>query len=247
MSKQDKQTNSKEPSLKSHRATVYDASDSEEPSIQTAGMQLHTTTVVTTGVPSEWIFPLPLTLEELYEGTAHRYRISRHLLSGKTKNIMVDIDVAPGWKKGTKIRFAGAGNERQGGAPQDVVFIVEEMPHERFVRQGSALVARVQIPLVEALTGEGRSILVRGLNDKEVEVRIPPAIIKPGDEYRIEGAGMPIRKQGKIVGQGDMVIQFVHASAQLSSLTHRPRRWEISFPEKLGKKQAKELRKALKD
>ncbi|KAF8519528.1 hypothetical protein JB92DRAFT_1985649 [Gautieria morchelliformis] len=212
MSKQDKQTHSKEPSLKSHNATVYDASDSEEPSIQTAGMQLHTTTVVTTGVPSEWIFPLPLTLEELCEGTAHRYRITRHLLSGKTKNIMVDIDVAPGWKKGTKIRFAGAGNERHGSAPQDVVFIVEEMPHERFVRQGSALVARVQIPLVDALTGEGRSILVRGLNDKDVK-----------------GAGMPIRKQGKIVGQGDMVIQ-----------------WEISFPEKLDKKQAKELRKALK-
>lgn len=211
MSNREKQTHSKEPSLKSHNATVYDASDSEDPSIQSPGMQLHTTTVVTTGVPSEWIFPLPLTLEELCEGTAHRYRITRHLLSGKKKNVMVDIDIAPGYKKGTKIRFAGAGNEREGGAPQDVVFIVEEMPHDRFVRQGSSLVARVQISLLDALTGEGKSMLIRGLNGKDIEVRIPPRVIKPGDELRIEGAGMPIRKRGKILGQGDMVIRFVHA------------------------------------
>jgi len=232
MSKQDKQTNSnsKEPSLKSHKATVYDASDSEGPSVQTTGMQLHTTTVVTTGVPSEWIFPLPLTLEELAEGTAHRYRITRHLLSGKKKNVLVDIDIAPGWKKGTKVRFAGAGNERPGGGPQDVVFIVEELPHDRFMRQGSALVARVQIPLSEALTGDGRTIFVKGLNGKDIEVHIPSSVIKPGSECRIEGAGMPIRKQGKIIGKGDMVI-----------------RWEILFPEKLSKKQAKELRNALSD
>ena len=217
MSKKDeKQTNSKEPSLKSRNATIFDASESEEPSIQTTGMQLHTTTVITTGVPSEWIFPLPLTLEELFEGTAHRYRITRHLLSGKKKNIMVDIDVAPGWKKGTKIRFAGAGNERQGGPPQDVVFIVEEISHERFVRQGSTLVARVQITLLEALTGDGRSILLKALNGTEVEVLIPPGVIKPGDETRIAGAGMPIRKQGKIIGQGDMVIRFVETSVCVS-------------------------------
>lgn len=215
MSRQEKHTHSKEPSLKSHNATVYDASDSEGPSIQTTGMQLHTTTVITTGVPSEWIFPFPLTLDELSEGTVHRYRITRHLLSGKKKDIMVDIEVAPGWKKGTKIRFAGAGNEREGCPPQDVVFIVEEMPHERFVRQGSALVARVQITLLEALTGDGRSVLLKGLNGTEVEVLIPPGVIKPGDETRIAGAGMPIRKQGQIIGQGDMVIRFVQASMHL--------------------------------
>lgn len=209
MSKQDKRTDSKEPSLKSHKATVYDASDSDLPSVQTTGMQLHTTTVITTGVPSEWIFPLPLTLEELLEGTTHRYRITRHLLSGKKKNVLVDIDIAAGWKKGTKVRFSGAGNERPVGGPQDVVFIVEEIPHSRFVRQGSALVARVQIPLSEALAGDGRSIFLDGLNGKEIEIRVPPGVIKPGSEHRIEGAGMPIRKQGKIVGKGDMLIRFV--------------------------------------
>lgn len=234
MSKQEDQTHSKEPSPKTHPATVYDSSDSEEPSIQTTGMQLHTTTVVTTGVPSEWIFPLPLTLEELSEGTAHRYRITRHLLSGKKKNIMVDIDVAPGWKKGTKIRFAGAGNERQGGVPQDVVFIVEEMAHERFVRKGSLLVTRVQISLLEALTGDGRSVLITDLHGKEIEVHIPPGVIKPGDECCIEGAGMPIRKQGKILGRGDLVIRFVHASLISYHLTYIWRHWHTqvgdSFP-----------------
>ncbi|KAF8525954.1 hypothetical protein BU17DRAFT_83458 [Hysterangium stoloniferum] len=224
MSTSDKKSSNKEQSFKSH--TVYDDSDSDAPSIRTGGVQLHTTTVVTTGVPSEWIFPLPLTLEELLEGTSHRYRITRHLLSGKKKNIVVDVDVAPGWKKGTKIRFAGAGNERQGNPPQDVVFIVEEAPHERFVRQGSSLVARVDISLLEALTGEGRNIFVKGLDGQDIEVNIPPGVVKPGDEFRVAGAGMPIRKQGAIVGKGDMII-----------------RWEIIFPQHLSKKQIKGLRK----
>jgi DnaJ family protein B protein 4 len=206
MSNSDRTFGSKEPSCKSR--TVYEDNDSDAVSIRTGGVQLHTTTVVTTGVPSEWIFPLPLTLEELSEGTSHRYRITRHLLSGK-KNIVVDVDVAPGWKKGTKIRFAGAGNERQGKSPQDVVFIVEEVPHERFVRQGSSLVTRVEISLLEALIGEGRKILVKGLNGLDIEVNVPAGVIKPGEECRVTGAGMPIRKQGAITGRGDMIIMYV--------------------------------------
>jgi len=224
MSTSDKKSSNKEQSFRSH--TVYNDSDADAPSVRTGGVQLHTTTVVTTGVPSEWIFPLPLTLEELLEGTSHRYRITRHLLSGKKKNIVVDVEIAPGWKKGTKIRFAGAGNERQGNPPQDVVFIVEEVPHERFVRQGSSLVAQVDISLLEALTGEGRNIFVKGLDGQDIEINIPPGVIKPDDEFRAVGAGMPIRKQGAIIGKGDMII-----------------RWEMVFPSHLSKKQIKVLRK----
>lgn len=70
-------------------------------------------------IPEEWIYPLRLTLEELFTGINLRFRITRHLLSGKKKSegirtftsfsfafcsvlIAIDdylgIDVQPGWR-----------------------------------------------------------------------------------------------------------------------------------------------------
>ncbi|GJJ08382.1 hypothetical protein Clacol_002596 [Clathrus columnatus] len=214
------------PSFSSQKATIYDDNDDGIPVRNT---ELYTTTQPTTEIPAEWIFPLPLTLEELYEGACQRYRITRHLLSGKKKDIMVDIDIGQGWKQGTKIRFSGAGNEREGGTPQDVVFIVEEVPHQSFVRDGSTLITHVQIPLLDALAGEGRKVYLSGVDGKSIGIDIPPGIIRPGDEYYIQGAGMPIRKQGEVVGRGDMIV-----------------RWEIQFPEKLTREQKQTLEKALR-
>lgn len=196
------------PSFSSQKATIYGDDDDEIPFRDVRG-ELHTTTYPSNEIPAEWIFPLPLTLEELYEGASHRYRITRHLLSGKKKDVMVEIDVGSGWKKGTKIRFTGAGNEREGNTPQDVVFVVEEIPHQTFVREGSTLITRVKISLLEALAGEGRRIQIIGLDGKPILIETPPEIIRPGDECVIEGAGMPIRKHGKIVGRGDMVVRSV--------------------------------------
>lgn len=84
-------------------------------------------------VPSEWVYPLQLPLQALYSGGRLRYRVTRYLLSGRTQEsyagsmprficgrgfiysfLLSDIEVKPGWKKGTKIRFAGLGNERVG-------------------------------------------------------------------------------------------------------------------------------------
>lgn len=121
---------------------------------------------------------------------------------------MVDIDVMPGWKQGTKIRFPGVGNERPGNTPQDVVFIVYEQAHDIYVREGSTLIAKVAIPLGDALGG-GKTYVLKGLDGGKVEVVLPVGVIKPGDELRLPGKGMPIRRKGKEVGKGDMVLRFV--------------------------------------
>lgn len=49
---------------------------------------------------------------------------------------VLEINVKPGWKEGTKITFEGKGNETRGGGPTpDLVFVVREAPHPRFTRK----------------------------------------------------------------------------------------------------------------
>ncbi len=48
--------------------------------------------------------------------------------------MVLDVDVPPGCRAGTKIVFRDAGHERRDGMKQDLVFVVREVKHERFVR-----------------------------------------------------------------------------------------------------------------
>lgn len=139
-----------------------------------------------------------------------------------------DIEVKPGWRKGTKIRFSGLGNERAPPlTPQDVIFIVEEAPHPRFHREGANLSTTVDIPLLHALSGDQH--IVRGLDGSEIaiDVDFPGGIIRPGDVSRVAGAGMPIRRNSQVVGAGDLMI-----------------RWNVIFPESLSLRQREYIRHA---
>lgn len=82
----------------------------------------------------EWTYPLLLTLEDIFRGKRLCYRIRRRYLTGKTKAVVLDVDVPPGCRSGTKIVFRDAGHERRDGTKQDLVFVVREAKHERFVR-----------------------------------------------------------------------------------------------------------------
>ena len=58
------------------------------------------------------------------------------------------VQAKPGWKEGTRVKFAGMGNEREdGGPPSDVVFVIEEKAHPSFKRVGDDLETTVTIPL----------------------------------------------------------------------------------------------------
>jgi DnaJ family protein B protein 4 len=59
-------------------------------------------------------------------------------------------------------------------------------------------------------------------------IRSPASIVKPGQKSRIPGLGMPVRKDGKVVRKGDLVVE-----------------WEVTFPERLSDSQKTGLRKVL--
>jgi DnaJ family protein B protein 4 len=75
--------------------------------------------------------PLPLTLEELFNGTHKKMKIKRKAfdaVTGKrtTQDKVLEMDIKPGLKKGSKIKFKGVGDQEEGGQ-QDLHFVVEEV------------------------------------------------------------------------------------------------------------------------
>jgi len=179
--------------------------------------------------PAEITRPLKVSLEELNSGTTKRLKIGRKLRSGETEDKILEIKVLPGWKSGTKVRFPNAGNETAPGESQDLVFVVEGKPHPRFVREGADLIHTVKIPLVDALTSDGGTRQIENLAGKKVNVTVPSGVIKPGQETRVRGEGMPVRKDGAQRSKGDMVIK-----------------WEVVFPDRLNTSQKEGVRKVLR-
>lgn len=178
--------------------------------------------------PSENVRPLKLSLEDLYSGTTKRMKVSRRNLGGTTEEKVLEIEVQPGWKEGTKVRFPRAGNEAADGSSPDLVFVVEDKPHERFARKGDDLIAKIEIPLVDALTNEtGAKKQLEHLDGRKLQVSVPPGVVKPGQETRVAGEGMPIRRKGAS-GKGDLVV-----------------RWDVAFPARLTAGQREGVRKVL--
>jgi DnaJ family protein B protein 4 len=75
--------------------------------------------------------PLPLTLEELFKGAHKKMKIKRKAfdeVTGKrtTQDKVLEMDIKPGLKKGSKIKFKGVGDQEEGGQ-QDLHFLVEEV------------------------------------------------------------------------------------------------------------------------
>ncbi|KAI0822522.1 hypothetical protein BC628DRAFT_1388929 [Trametes gibbosa] len=178
--------------------------------------------------PPEITRPLKVSLEDLYSGATKHLKVGRRLLNGGTEDKVLEIQISPGWKSGTKIRFPRAGNEQPSGEAQDLVFVVEEKPHERFVREGNNLIARVKIPLVDALTGGGGKQVVEHLDGRKIQVPVPFGIVKPGQETTLPDEGMPIRKEGSVKKKGDLIVK-----------------WDVVFPERLTATQKDDIRKAL--
>jgi DnaJ family protein B protein 4 len=141
---------------------------------------------------------------------------------------VLEINVLPGWKSGTKVRFPRAGGEHPSGESQDLVFVVEEKPHPRFSRDGNDLIVTQKLPLVEALTGYGGRKTIQHVDGRNLQVPIPLGVVKPGQETRVSGEGMPVRKEGQVHRKGDLIVK-----------------WEIVFPNRLTSLQKEGIKKVL--
>lgn len=150
---------------------------------------------------------LKLNLEELYHGCTRKMKISRKVLSAdgtmSKEDKIVSVDVKPGWKPGTKVTFPREGDQVVGKVPSDIVFVIDEKPHEQFKREGNNLRHRANISLKTALCGG--QVDVPRIDGHPVRHPLL-GVVGPDSEDVIPGQGMPISKQpGK---RGDLLVSY---------------------------------------
>lgn len=169
---------------------------------------------------------LPVTLEELFKGTKKKMKINRKKFDNKGQRIkedkILEMDIKPGLKAGSKIKFAGVGDETE-GTTQDLHFIVTEKPHPDFKREGDDLRTTIELTLKEALTGWERRI--KTIDGKQLPVR-GAGPTQPGTVQRFPAQGMPISK--KPGQRGELLVEV-----------------KVKFPSSLTPEQKTKIKEAL--
>lgn len=162
------------------------------------------------GTSKEWLFPLSLTLDEMYYGTAFQFLITRELLSRKTEQVEIYVDVPSGIRSGTRIVCPRTGHQRKDGTLQDIIFLIEEVPHGSFTRVKDDLFVDVCVPWVETLADQGANICIDGMDGEEIIFALPYPIYDKSTEGQllVKGAGMPVREGRKTVGRGDLIVRW---------------------------------------
>jgi len=177
--------------------------------------------------PKSYEIQLQLSLEEIYSGCSKRLKVTRTRWKGGSpfkEEKVVQIDVKPGWKDGTRVTFNGEGDEEKPqSVPGDIVFIVKTKPHNKFTRDGHHLCYRQTITLLQALTGF--IVPITTLDGRRIEVK-QEEIVHPTRRKIVSNEGMPISKhEGQ---KGDMIIEF-----------------DIEFPKTLNSEQKSKLKEIL--
>ena len=147
-----------------------------------------------------------VSLEELYNGCTKKLKISRRVLSpdgtSSLQEKVLQVDVKPGWKAGTKVTFSEEGDQYPGRIPADVVFVIKERQHKTFKREGNDLIYTADVSLRTALCGG--HVVVPTISGKNIQ--LPFVQVTPNSTHRIPNEGMPISKSP---GQkGDLLIKF---------------------------------------
>jgi len=159
--------------------------------------------------PGEWVYSVALTLEELFTGKHCHFVITRHYVSRRSKNVAIDIDIPPGCRPGTRILCPSAGHEWKPNSFQNITFVIEESPHDRFIRLFDDLIMEVRVPWVDSLKRQGGKVPFVGIDGRNLQVQIDyPRDKNMKGRSIIKGAGMPIREGGRMVGRGNMVVQW---------------------------------------
>lgn len=150
------------------------------------------------------VIEIGCSLEDLYNGVTKTLRVTRNIVEGgssRQEAKTLSVEIKPGYKAGTKIRYEGEGDSIN-GAKQDIVFVIKDKPHQYYERDGDNLVYNASVTLQQALTGIKMTLPT--LDNRSVEVYIRDQVITPNYTHRIPNEGMP-KKGG---GKGDMLVKF---------------------------------------
>jgi molecular chaperone DnaJ len=113
-----------------------------------------------------------------------------------------EVDVPPGIEDGQRIRIGGAGHVGDTGGRQGDLYVeVRVAGDDRFQRQGTELVTRIEVPATSAMLGD--EVTVPTL-EGETQVEVPPGT-QHGEVTVLEGLGLPPLRGGR---RGDQHVVF---------------------------------------
>ncbi|TDG38770.1 hypothetical protein AWZ03_014808 [Drosophila navojoa] len=166
---------------------------------------------------------LYVALEDINSGCNKKMQISRirmHNGQSRKDTKLLDIEIKPGWKAGTKITFPKEGDEAPNRIAADIVFIIRDKPHPVFQRDGSDIQYTAKISLKQALCGA--TIQVPTLQGSPFPLCTNGEIIKPTTIKRFPDRGLPLPKNS--TRRGALLVNF-----------------NIIFPDTLATSQVKTL------
>lgn len=115
----------------------------------------------------------------------------------------LEVYIPRGSLQGDRIVLEGEADQHPDMRPGDIVFVLDEEPHDVFNRIGADLSADLDITLAEALGGFSRVVLTH-LDGRGIKVSSPRGkILRPGQVLKVEGEGMP-HKRGE--DKGDLYL-----------------------------------------
>ncbi len=113
---------------------------------------------------------------------------------------VISINIPAGVAEGMQLSLSGKGNAAaRGGIPGDLIVMVEEVPHEKLIRDGSNLLYEHYISFPQAVLGT--SIDVPTLEGK-ARIKIEPGT-QAGKVLRLKGKGLP---GVNAYGRGDLLV-----------------------------------------
>jgi DnaJ family protein A protein 2 len=122
----------------------------------------------------------------------------------KEKKVL-EVPVEKGMRHQQRICFSGEADEAPGMAAGDLVFVIQQKEHTRFIRKGNDLLTQRKVSLTEALCGA--TICLDHLDGRQIVLRTKPGeVIRPGDVKCVQDEGMPMHKNPFV--KGKLFIQF---------------------------------------
>ncbi len=118
------------------------------------------------------------------------------------KEEVISINIPAGVQEGMQLSLSGKGNTApRGGIPGDLIVLVEEVPHEKLIRDDMNLLYDHHISFPEAVLGTG--IEVPTLEGK-ARIKIEPGT-QGGKVLRLKGKGLP---SVNAYGRGDLLVNI---------------------------------------
>ncbi|KAG5179412.1 heat shock protein 40 [Tribonema minus] len=103
---------------------------------------------------------------------------------------VLEVNITPGMKSGQKLTFHEEADEAPGVLPGNVVFVVQEKPHETFQRKGADLIMEKKLTLSESLCGF--DFVVQHMDGRVLRLHSAPGKVTKHEHLQvIAHEGMP--------------------------------------------------------